>query len=335
MPEESRILAVLAKLGVNTTRIRWRLYQWEKRWKTFTPGNAVPTRLRWLRWPHKTCMHCGALADREERACPKCGAKMPSMPVYRAMRLLGIVTPEGSPVTIGAFLLLMWLVFGLGAVMQGTSYLFSPTMLTMNVFGAWSVEWILKDREFWRYLSFGLCHIGFWHIGFNTAALLQVGPMVEAQIGKARMLVLITVSQFTATSATYVWYHQIKHADQIVTAGASGWLFGLIGFGIAYLWDQVGAAKAYRDVLVRWAIYALVFGFVLGANNAAHLGGLLGGLALGITRERNVRAVRISSQIWNASAAISLALWIVTLCFMGHSIVTNWTPGGAVPEVPF
>lgn len=332
MPEESRILAILAKLGVNTTRIRWRMYQWEKRWKGFTPEKAVPVQLRWMRWPHKTCMHCGALVDREARACPKCGGRMPSMISYRIMRILGILSPEGSPVTIGAFLFLMWLFFGLGLLMQGASFLMAPKGFTLYVFGAWSVEWILKEKEFWRYLSFGLCHIGILHIGFNTMALLQTGPVIESHIGKARMLVVITVTQITATAATFAWYHRVVQNDDMMTAGASGWLFGLIGFGIAYFWDQVGAARAYRDVLVRWAIYALIFGYFMGANNAAHVGGLIGGLALGIIREPNARTAKAASRIWNIAAAISLCLWIVTLVYMTDSIISNWTPGGIPPQ---
>lgn len=335
MPDEPRILAILSKLGLNTTRLRWRFYKWEKWWHGFTPGKAVPVQLHWLRWPHKTCMHCGALADREARVCPKCTRKMPSMVSYRIMRILGLVSPEGSPVTIGISLLLMWVLFGLGIAMQGSSFLFEPADYSLKTFGAWSPAWILKDRELWRYLSFGLIHGGIFHIGFNTLALLQTGPVVEAQIGKARMLVLITFTQFTAATATFVWYYRIQGNESMVTVGASGWLFGVIGFGVASFWDQVGAAKAYRDVLIRWAIYALLFGFALGANNAAHVGGLLGGLALGFIREPNAPAARIGARLWNALAAVSLVLWIVSLCFMGHSIITHWTHGGVRPEQMF
>jgi rhomboid protease GluP len=327
------ILTLLEKAGVNTTRLKWKLFQWEKRSERMRGESFLPARLHWLRWRHKTCFHCGALVDRTETACPKCGARVPSIVAYRLRRLLGAVVPQNAPVTVMVFLVAMWLVFAATMAMQGTSALASPTSLSLEVFGAWSPAWILRRHEYWRYMTFGIMHIGLLHIGFNTYALLQVGPVVENMVGKVRMLVIVTVTQLTSASATYAWYHIVEGNDHTLTAGASGWLFGVIGFGIAALWFQVGAARAYRDVLVRWALYALVFGLVIGANNAAHVGGLLGGLALGVIPERGVRSTRVANQVWTAAAVVSTVLWVLSCSYLFLSILTHWTPGGTIaPE---
>ncbi len=324
------ILDLLEKAGVNTTRMKWKLFQWEKRWENRSAQSLVPTRLRWLQWQHKTCFRCGALVDRTATTCPKCGSRVSSVVVYRIRRLLGVVAPESAPAVAMIFLAAMWLVFAGTIAMQGASAFMRPTELTLEVFGAWSPILILRYHQFWRYLTFGIMHIGIIHIGFNSFALTQVGPLVENMVGKMRMLVIITVTQITSACATYLWYHNMHSYDQAVTAGASGWLFGVIGFGIAALWNQVGAARAYRDALIQWSIYTLIFGYFIHANNAAHVGGLLGGFALGIIPERGGRASRMSDQVWTGAAVVSGILWIVCGAFLILFIASHWTPGGVV-----
>ncbi|MCL4693917.1 MAG: rhomboid family intramembrane serine protease, partial [Candidatus Hydrogenedentes bacterium] len=185
---------------------------------------------------------------------------------YRVARLLGLAQPGSAPPTIMVFLVIMVILFLLEIAMQGASAIFGPTGYTLRVFGGWTAQLAIGEQQYWRYLSFGLAHIGIIHIGFNSFALMQVGPVVESQIGKSRMLVVITVTQLTCAFASQFWYYNVHGAVHAATAGASGWLFGLIGFGIAYLWGSQGPAKMYRDVLVQWAIYALLFGFLIGAN---------------------------------------------------------------------
>jgi rhomboid protease GluP len=170
------------------------------------------------------------------------------------------------------------------------------------------------------------------HIGFNLFALSQVGPVVEDRIGPRRMLVLITVTQIAAAIASHLYYFTYLQAMHASTVGASGWLFGLIGFGIAHLSNQTGYVRDYRDQLVKWGVYSLVFGFVLGANNAAHVGGLIAGLLMGSIPEPRRQVAVYFNAVWNVAAAVSAVLWIVTLAYLGHSIVTGWTPGGMPPS---
>lgn len=316
------LLRILGWLGVNTTRLKWRLYQWGKR---LDPARTrLPVRLQWLKYRHKHCLHCGALLDRDERTCRTCHRRAPSLLGYRLFRLLGIVVPQGSPIVVGGFIFLMVLIFGLGFAMEGISAMARPSNHALKTFGAWSWLWAMADGEYWRYLSFGLCHGGALHIGFNTFALIQVGPPIEERIGPWRMLALITVSQVAAGVASLIWYYHLRNLPQLITVGASGWLFGIIGFGIGYFSNHVGAARDYRNMLIQWAIYALLFGLVIGANNAAHVGGLLAGLALSAVPERGRERSRPVRAIWNAGAAASALAWLVTGVFLAHSITTGW-----------
>mgnify|MGYP003884193297 CR=1 FL=1 len=83
------------------------------------------------------------------------------------------------------------------------------------------------------------------------------------------MLVLITVTQLTAAIASHYYYYNYRSEMMAITAGASGWLFGLIGYGIAHFHRQTGVLKDYQHQLIKWGIYSLIFGYIIGANNAA------------------------------------------------------------------
>lgn len=323
----AKLVDLLGRLGFNTTRLKWRLFNLEKRMKTRGLAPRLPVSLHWLKYPHKHCLQCGALVDRAARTCPSCGRRAPSLVAYRLYRLFGIISPPGAPLTVSVFLCVSLLLFGLSIAMQGFSALMGPTNLTLNIFGAWNGLLAIHHGQYWRYLSFGVMHIGVLHIGFNLFALLQVGPVVEERIGPLRMLVLITFTQITSALASQIWYVGFHHSLTATTAGASGWLFGLIGYGIAHLRGQIGAAKGYRDTLVQWAIYALIFGWFIGANNAAHLGGLLGGIALGSLPAARRQFAEYTNRAWHTAAAVCLVLWLVTAGYLTVSIATHWRAG--------
>ncbi len=321
-----RIVNLLGRLGFNTTRLKWKLFQHQKRMQQPRYGMRLPVALQWLSYPHKKCSHCNGIVDRDARTCEHCGKRVPSMFTYRAMRLFGVAAPQGSPIMLGVFFLVMLVNFALGIAMQGWSALMSPTNATLTAFGAWSPLLAVVQHETWRYLAFGLGHIGLIHIAFNMFALTQVGPIIEQRIGPWRMLVLITIGQIAAAAASHYYYFNYREQLLAVTAGASGWLFGLIGFGISHFHHQAGVLKDYQTQLIRWGIYSLIFGFIIGANNAAHVGGMLAGLALGFIPEPRRQTAKPAQLAWNTAAVISALLWLITLAYLAHSIVTRWVP---------
>ena len=182
----------------------------------------------------------------------------------------------------------------------------------------WPEPWHL-----WRLFGFGLAHFGLIHIGFNGFALSQIGPLLEEQTGRARYFTAITFSQFTAAALSLYWY-TARYGGAGITAGASGWLFGLIGFGIVYFHLMGEHGAMYKGFLLRWAFYGLIFGLLVGANNAAHVGGLLGGAAIACLPEPHPRRSPIWKPFWTLSAILCAAIWIVTLGFLILSILYNW-----------
>ena len=90
--------------------------------------------------------------------------------------------------------------------------------------------------------------------------------------------------------------------DNVISAGASGAIFGLLGallyFGYYY---RVYLGNVLKSQIVPIILINLVFGFVVsGVDNAAHIGGLIGGvltsMALGAP-DKNNKADRINGFI--------------------------------------
>lgn len=320
MADDPLWLRALERLGVNVTRLRWRLYQMDQ--KRGQEKRLLPDSLRWLEYQHIICAHCGAIIPRGDRVCPQCERRAPTLLGYRLYRLAGLAFPEKAPVVTSAFLGASIFFFALTILIDGPSAIMKPSSETLLRLGAFLAMEGIPWTELWRGLAFGVLHFGLFHIGFNGFALFQIGPVIEAEIGARKMLVLVTATQIGAAVATYVWYALIQK-DVAFTAGASGWLFGLIGFGAGFFHSQGSAGRMQRNFFLQWAAYVFIFGMLLGANNAAHLGGFLVGLPLGTILFRQRYPSSQQQSVWNALFAVSLLLWVGTAVTVAITALGN------------
>ena len=203
MADDPLYIRLHDKLGVNTTRMRWKLYQIEQRKERMVQQGGLPTGLQWLTYPHKICRHCGAVVDREARVCATCERPAPSMMVYRMSRVFGLLMPASAPTTVTAFIIILGLVYGAMIVIDGMGAILAPSTDVVLRFGGWGSPHGLHPAHLWRLLGFSLTHYGLIHIGFNCFAASQVGPALEGNIGSRRMLVVITACQIGAALATF------------------------------------------------------------------------------------------------------------------------------------
>ncbi len=133
--------------------------------------------------------------------------------------------------------------------------------------------------EYWRLLTVALVHGSIIHLGFNMYALWIIGPIVEALYGPVRFLGVYLVCAAAGSAASFA-----TSANPAV--GASGAVFGL--FGALLVADRVhkpALTRNARNLTVQIGMLIginLVIGFSIpGIDNAAHIGGLLAGAALG------------------------------------------------------
>lgn len=137
----------------------------------------------------------------------------------------------------------------------------------------------VRQGEFWRLFTYGVLHGNPMHFMFNFFALFALGRMVEV-VGNHAYLAIIFPASILAGGIS----SQFLMPD-VNTVGASGGLMGLIGFmAILGLYRK----SVLPPDFVKWIAVSIALIAALGIfaydliDNAAHLGGLLCGLLLGL-----------------------------------------------------
>jgi membrane associated rhomboid family serine protease len=204
---------------------------------------------------------------------------------------------------------------------RGLSPVFNPDTELLVHAGAQYWPLVIYHGEWWRCITYAYTHGGIIHIGFNMLVLYQVGPLIESELGAARYLVLYTLTALTATGLGYLWHPMVP------VVGASGSLFGLIGFAVAWYHRMGPSGHHIRNFMFRWAAFAFIFGLVVGADNAGHLGGGLGGALLGLVMPLGVRGRQALAPLFNVLALLCLA---ATLGSLGLLVASWFTATGGV-----
>lgn len=190
----------------------------------------------------------------------------------------------------------------------GMRAILNPPVKLLVLWGAQYWPLVLQNNEWWRCISYAFTHGGLIHIGFNMMVLYQVGPLLEMEIGWRRLFSVYIFTAIMATIAGFFWH------PQIVVVGASGSIFGLIGFSISYYHRGGGSLGIQRrNFMFQWAVMAFIFGIVVGADNAAHLGGLLSGALAGWFMPMTIRGRRATEPVFNILAWISIVATVLSI----------------------
>ena len=137
--------------------------------------------------------------------------------------------------------------------------------------------------EYWRLLTPMFLHFGVFHIAFNGLWLWEFGRRIEAAAGSMHLLMLILV-----TGAVSNW-GQYYFEGPSLFGGMSGVLYALLGYLWIRHWLAPDPALALpRGIIVfmlAWlllCLFGIVDLFMRGSiANAAHVSGLVVGMALG------------------------------------------------------
>jgi len=174
-------------------------------------------------------------------------------------------------------LLFVWMVVRGLLAGRGLKALVNPDLDLLIYAGAQNWGLVLDYGQWWRCLSYAFTHGGMLHLAFNMVALYQVGLLLERETGRTPLLVVYVTSALSATLAGYLWHPEVS------VVGASGALFGLIGFAVVFYRRLGDPESQYKSrFMLQWAIFAFLFGFAVHADNAGHLGGALGGAAVAL-----------------------------------------------------
>src|SRR5262249_27924701 len=116
--------------------------------------------------------------------------------------------------------------------------------------------------EWWRMFTCMFLHIGVLHLLFNMVALWNVGGFMEHLLGSTGFLVLYLLAGLLGSVASVAWN------PFVVSAGASGAIFGLFGGLLAFLvrhrdLQQYAFLAALRTNTLAFLGYNLVYGFLV------------------------------------------------------------------------
>ncbi len=186
----------------------------------------------------------------------------------------GTVTPPRRPprelgsqfMALGVLIAVSLAVFALEVVTAPFSGTLDGTLVEHGgLYGA-----AVDQGEWWRLVTSGFLHASTAHLVGNLIALVIHGGALTLSVGPLRMVLVYLTGMFGAALSV------LAFADQALTVGASGAIFGLAGGALVVGWRR-------RRVLLllfagAWTAYTLSSTlFVPGISQAGHLGGLAAG----------------------------------------------------------
>ena len=160
------------------------------------------------------------------------------------------------------------------------------------------------ENQWWRLITAAFIHYGIIHLLVNMTALYQSGEFVERVYGRVELLTIY------AFSAIFGGFGTLLFNTGVVSAGASGAIFGLIGAELTYfiVMHKEIPSELYGKYFLNLSIfvgYNLFYGLTnTNIDNWAHLGGALGGMLIAspimvrsifkaITQKRRARIITL------------------------------------------
>ncbi len=216
---------------------------------------------------------------------------------------------------------LAWLV----TLLLGGNPLQTPISVLFNLGGNAAFE--VQHGEWWRLLSATFLHAGVLHLAINMVGLYATGIAVERIYGPAAYLLIYLGAGLlgSALSLSFAAQHAIG-------VGASGAVFGVAGAWLVAIGRYRGLmpqtlSKRLLTQLGLFVLYSLVQGLTKpGVDNAAHIGGLVGGCVLAMIlparldmdRYRRLLPGRAAMALAAAGAGIAVLATLAPKAMLDH-----------------
>ena len=164
----------------------------------------------------------------------------------------------------------------------------------------------VRAGDYYRLITAAFLHVDVLHLFVNMYALAILGNQVETFLGKWKFLLIYLGSAVTGSLMSV-------NITNSLSLGASGAIFGLLGclayFGYHYRLYFNDALRKIVPIIV----INLMIGFALPIiDNAAHIGGLIGGafiaMAVGLNRKEE--------QISRINGAVITLIYMVFLIYL-------------------
>ena len=325
--------SLLRDLRRGWDHLTWRLAWWRRRRQIESEKTEAEEEnvRRGIVASTKMCRDCRALIPSSATVCTECGASAAHIRSGGIGRAVAHALPfelSASMILITAFFALFLAGFlvsaRLGDAPSGEArgplaLLMSLDFRALIVTGANVVDpqvGNLSGRyEPWRLLTAVFLHAGVIHLLFNTWALRVIGPLIEQLYDGRKMFVLFLLTGVGGNMVSLLWHGPVWYQ-----VGASGAIFGLIGVAAAYGFRRRDAfGDALRRHMIEWAVYGVVMGLFLRADNAAHIGGFLTGAAAAFVLPDPHRVQgAMAERFWNFLALVGTIVTIGSFALIAY-----------------
>lgn len=143
--------------------------------------------------------------------------------------------------------------------------------------GAMYPPYVIEGREYYRLITSVFLHFGIEHLLNNIVMLGALGWYLEPAAGKLRFLIIYFVSGIGGNILSLMANRH--YGRLVVSAGASGAVFGLMGALVfVVIRNQGKPGRLNKKGMLVMVVLSLYLGFTdVGVDNIAHIGGLLCG----------------------------------------------------------
>ena len=268
------------------------------------------------------CSNCRAFITTDDKVCPYCNTAIgPRMIDQRltADAMAGLV--QGDAFTTNLLLLINvgLYIATLLYSSNGRAIEWTPAGQALYVFGDKDGYAIVRGLQWWRLITAGYLHANLLHIGVNMYSLFQLGPLVDSVFGTYRYLAIYTVSTFTGFGLSLLW------APNNPAVGASAAISGLVGAMVGLGLREKNTAlgrEARRFYPVAVLVLAQGFLLPLPIDNAAHIGGFLGGLVVAYLARSRAHA-RGEDTLWKTLAWVAVAITAYSFFRMAQQLLSR------------
>lgn len=314
-------IGLLNLLGFKSPAWEWR----KSRWKMSLEAKLASWEMteRGIRAPVRMCPHCRELVNRSLSTCPACGGSMAGVAGGGSKRLFAAVLPHFSSltsvlITANVLLMALPLITWGQSPQSGFFSLLSPSGAAQFVWGSKYTSAIIEMGQYWRLVTAGFLHGGILHLAMNCYALSILGPLIENSFGWRKTLFVYVACDIAAFAMSTWWRPDTS------SVGASGPLFGLLGFGFIYGRFRAGErGRAVAQQLMGFITPAIVMLIIPGIDNAAHVGGFIAGGILAFLVDAGEPYTPGQRRIWSLITVLTFIVLLGSFALMLASYQTN------------